>query len=253
MTYLGMGFGAILGYTAAYGFLNPGTIGYTFGVNNAWGAASVTLGGSGFASDWSFQWTTSAGGGGRISNRNPQNNIKMPVYQEPHDGRFFSQGYDEASKILVYNSKLQGVETAMYLTDNGYYFERTSGYVLGDMSKSVYSDMYTYYGRRGDGTPIYYGQNGIGDGVLYSIRRKWSYDDKTFSIYLDLGMGNKYRVLEYYHTHPRNTYLSASDPFQNIMPTYAIGWDGIKRGAPKMRYGGQELDEIIIVAPAIKR
>ena len=253
MTYLGVGFGAILGYSATYGFLNPGTIGYTFGVNNAWGAASITLGGTGFGSDWSFQWTTAAGGSGKISNKNLQTNIKMPIQQKPHDSRFFSQGYTEASKILVHNSKSLGVETVMYYTDQGYYFEQTNGYVFGDLSKNPYSNLYTYYDTRGDGTPIYYAQNNIEAGVLYSITTKGSLKNNTYTIYLDLGMGSKHRVLEYYHTHPRNTYLSVSDPFQDIIPTYAIGWDGIRRGANPMSYGGRELDEIIIIAPATKR
>lgn len=106
MTYLGMGFGAILGYTAAYGFLNPGTIGYTFGVNNAWGAASVTLGGSGFASDWSFQWTTAAGGGGQISNQDysyqtTKKAVDKSVENAKQSWDFSAYAYASTSLVLL--------------------------------------------------------------------------------------------------------------------------------------------------------
>lgn len=68
-TYLGVGFGAIVGYYTAYGLINPGAIGLTFGVNNSWGAVGLTLGGTGSLSNWDFHWSTVAGGGGGITNQ----------------------------------------------------------------------------------------------------------------------------------------------------------------------------------------
>jgi RHS repeat-associated protein len=106
-TYLGLGFGMILGYYATYGFLNPGTLGYTFGVNNAWGAASVTLSGAGFGSDWSFQWTTSAGGGGKMSNVDySYSTIKQNVDKSTNDAKqeWDLSAYAYASSSLIFLS-----------------------------------------------------------------------------------------------------------------------------------------------------
>lgn len=106
-TYLGLGFGAILGCYATYGFLNPGTLGYTFGVNNAWGAASITLGGTGFGSDWSFQWTTSAGGGGKMSNVDySYSTIKQNVDKSTNDAKqeWDLSAYAYASSSLIFLS-----------------------------------------------------------------------------------------------------------------------------------------------------
>ena len=66
-------------------------------------------------------------------------------------------------------------------------------------------------------------------------------------------MHPKYKVVEMYHTHPKNSYLSLDDPFQGIIPTYAIGWDGVKRGAAPRYKDSFLLDEIIIIAPATKK
>ncbi|MGI6073566.1 MAG: RHS repeat-associated core domain-containing protein [Fermentimonas sp.] len=251
-TYLGVGVGAIFGCYTTYGFINPGSIGYTLGVNNAWASSSVTIGSAGFGSDWSVQWTTAAGGIGKISDKSPQNNIKMPAYREPNDDRFFNLDYSEAVRLLVFKSKKLGVETVMYYTDKGYYFEQTSGYVFGEMNNSPNSYMYKRYGTRGNGSPIYYAENSINGGILFNIRTHGSIEDNSYSIYLDLGMGYKYKIKEMYHTHPKNNYLSIDDPFQGVIPTYAIGWDGFKRG-PAPKYGDSLLlDEIEIVAPTIK-
>ena len=61
-TYLGIGFGGILGYAGGYGLLHPGALGFTFSVNNAWGVIGLTIGGTGCLNDWTFHWTTVAGG-----------------------------------------------------------------------------------------------------------------------------------------------------------------------------------------------
>ena len=68
-TYLGIGVGAIIGYACGYGIANPGTFSYTFGINNAWVGAGLTLGTTGTLSNWDFHWSTIGGGGGGISNQ----------------------------------------------------------------------------------------------------------------------------------------------------------------------------------------
>lgn len=68
-TYLGIGVGAIIGYACGYGIANPGTFSYTFGINNAWVGAGLTLGTTGTLSNWDFHWSTIGGGGEGISNQ----------------------------------------------------------------------------------------------------------------------------------------------------------------------------------------
>ncbi len=106
MTYLGVGFGAFVGYTAAYGFLNPGTIGYTFGINNSWGGVALSVGGPGAASDWSFQWTTKAGGGGQISNRDyshqgAKQNAEKSINNAKKEWDFSAYSYAAPSLITL--------------------------------------------------------------------------------------------------------------------------------------------------------
>ena len=45
-------------------------------------------------------------------------------------------------------------------------------------------------------------------------------------------MGIRYEVLEYYHTHPNNSYISGSDMDIKYLNGYAIGWDGVWRSYP---------------------
>ena len=73
----------------------------------------------------------------------------------------------------------------------------------------------------------------------------------TYKPFLDLGLNEQYEVLKMYHTHPRNTFLSPDDPFQNVIQTYAIGWDGIRRGAPLKSGDAYLLEESTITAPRI--
>ena len=61
-TYTGIGIGALVGYVGGWYAVNPASLTWQIGV--AGGGGSAYLVGSG--SDWSFQWSDSAGGGGRI-------------------------------------------------------------------------------------------------------------------------------------------------------------------------------------------
>ena len=46
--------------------------------------------------------------------------------------------------------------------------------------------------------------------------------------------------------------LSPDDPFKKTIPTYAIGWDGIRRGNPVVIDGGIMLDDVVISCTRIK-
>lgn len=238
-TYLGLGVGAVLGYSCAYGLINPGTLGYTFGINNSVVGAGLTIGGAGSLNNWNLNWSTKAGGGGNISlNINPSKS-------KENDSRFFHGTQYEASKWLVYTSKKNNVEMAMYKTDYGYYFEQSEGYVFS--SKEMNRDRFAFVGTRPDGQYIYYAHNALDAGTLYSISQRR--DGKP---YLDLGMGQQFDVREMYHTHPRSTPLSPGDPLKNVIPTYAIGWDGVRRGNPVVVDGGIMLDDVVISGTRIK-
>lgn len=242
-TYLGLGFGAILGYTCCYGFLHPGTIGFTFGVNNSWGGVGLTVGGAGCLSHWDFRWSTITGSGGNI----PLKNDSYEKNKRQADSRFFHGSLYEALRLLVYLSKMNGVEMATYKTDYGFYFDQKEGYVFS--SSEIHNERYKLIGKRYDGDYIYYASNTKGAGTLYSIRTR-----RDGRPYLDLGLDWKFDVREMYHTHPNNTNLSPSDPFQGIIPTYAVGWDGIRRGPVTISEldGSILLDGVEIVRPAVK-
>lgn len=238
-TYLGLGVGAILGYSCAYGLINPGTLGYTFGINNSVVGVGLTIGGAGSLNNWNFNWSTKAGGGGNISL-----NINTSEPKE-NDSRFFHGTQYEASKWLVYTSKKNNVEMAMYKTDYGYYFEQAEGYMF--YTYETNDERHTFVGMRPDGKYIYYVHNAFDAGTLYGIRQRR--DGKP---YLDLGLGQQFDVREMYHTHPRSTPLSPDDPLKNVIPTYAIGWDGIRRGDPVVVDGGIMLDGVVISGTRIK-
>lgn len=224
-TYLGVVVGGIVGYACAYGIVNPGTFGYTFGVSNALGAAGLTIGAAGSLSNWNFRWTTAAGGGGNIS----INSNEIASKRHLSDSRFFHGSEYEASKLLVAYSIEKDVEAAMYKTAYGYYFEQTEGYFF---SKEVVTNkLARYIGTRPDGNHVYYVSNRKDGGRLYHVIDKVI--DGVSYPYLHLGLGQQFKVLEMDHTHPGSTSLSPDDPYQGIIPVHAIGWDGIKRGALK--------------------
>ena len=224
-TYLGVVVGGVVGYACAYGIVNPGTFGYTFGVSNALGAAGLTIGGAGSLSNWNFRWTTAAGGGGNIS----INSNEIASKRHLSDSRFFHGSEYEASKLLVAYSIVKDVEAAKYKTAYGYYFEQTEGYFFS--KEVVTNNLARDIGTRPDGNHIYYVSNRKDGGRLYHVIDKII--DGVSYPYLHLGLGQQFKVLEMDHTHPGSTSLSPDDPYQGIIPVHAIGWDGIKRGALK--------------------
>lgn len=166
-------------------------------------------------------------------------NIRQKKTNRPPNRNFFNATPAEVSKLLIYMSKSNNSEGIVYKTPEGYFFEKYSGYVFGDYSKH---GNFTYYGTREDGLPIYYGKNTLNKSVFYSVSAVRKDYKGNIEYYLDLGRGRRFPVLEYYHTHPKNTYLSDTD-MKLKLPGYAIGWDGIWRGAPP----SIELPEIYVI------
>lgn len=239
-TYLGVVVGGVVGYACAYGIVNPGTFGYTFGVSNALGAAGLTIGAAGSLSNWSFRWSTAAGGGGKTS----FNFNGVAANERFKDSRFVQTDWDHAVRLLVSASRRSRVEMAMYETEYGYYFEDTEGYMI--LSGATKNSRYKHVCTRPNGQMIYYTSNTFDAASLYHVA-DIEFGSGVFYPYLDLGCGQRVKILRMYHTHPQSTHLSPDDPYQGIIPTYAVGWDGISRGAlPGNRDDGYLWPEVII-------
>ena len=65
-TYLGMGFGAIMGGVVGAGIATPGSVVFAGGISTPYLSAGLAVGAVGKGSNWKFDfhWTTTAGGGG---------------------------------------------------------------------------------------------------------------------------------------------------------------------------------------------
>ncbi len=218
-TYLGIGFGALFGYVAGYGILHSETVGLAVGITTS--AGGLFLVGSG--SDWSFQWTTTAGGGGEIPLQEekgiPQiTSVNRPEY---YDERFYHGTETEAIEILVASSKIKNMETAVYELEYGYYYEYTSGYRKISASEPyIGDDLVIGYA---DGYYITYYENTLEQGRAYSAF------EMNKGLYIRYGFMQTTWVNQFYHTHANNTPLGYYDPFQDLVPCWAVGWDKVKR------------------------
>ena len=69
-TYLGMGFGAIVGGVVGAGIATPGSVVFAGGISTPYLSAGLDVGAVGKGSNWKFDfhWTTAAGGGGSVTN-----------------------------------------------------------------------------------------------------------------------------------------------------------------------------------------
>ena len=69
-TYLGMGFGAIMGGVVGAGIATPGSVVFAGGISTSYLSAGLAVGAVGKGSNWKFDfhWTTAAGGGGSVTN-----------------------------------------------------------------------------------------------------------------------------------------------------------------------------------------
>ena len=69
-TYLGVGFGAIMGGVVGAGIATPGSVVFAGGISTSYLSAGLAVGAVGKGSNWKFDfhWTTTAGGGGSVTN-----------------------------------------------------------------------------------------------------------------------------------------------------------------------------------------
>lgn len=132
-TYLGIGFGALAGYTGGYGIINPGTIAFAGGISTPYIAAGVTVGAVGQGTDWKFDfhWSTIAGGGGGISNSvyNPEDATNKAIKKAQWDYSAYMYAStslallaDDPTVVGVIDDLLipvaYGVATYQFLQDN---------------------------------------------------------------------------------------------------------------------------------------
>ncbi len=107
-TYIGIATGALFGYVGGYGIVHPGTISLALGITTP--AAGVYLVGN--QSDWSFEWTTMAGGEGSIETNKPTSiediirgsNSSIPVYTGGYSNYMeFNEQMDAYFNMAMYS------------------------------------------------------------------------------------------------------------------------------------------------------
>jgi len=115
-TYVGMLTGAAIGAVAGYGIAVPGSVTFSFGLfaNNSLGSIALSLGGiavGGSMSDWNFQWSTSAGGGGQYNfpDKNSSNKSNGSNHITNHnEQRNFERNYNSYLDQQLYNFSSAG-------------------------------------------------------------------------------------------------------------------------------------------------
>ena len=227
-TYLMMGVGAIIGAVAGYGIAAPGSIVFSFGLEVAtpWisagiGVTSITA--TGASSDWNFQWSTSAGGGGNVpvngkketkqekkNNASKKNNINKSHWI----GSYFQGTEKEAQDMLIDLSKRLNLETAYWSTSKGYYFEPIQGDAYGIEYSVIYNDIYnpipTFnvkdYNKSADYKTNDYKTNDYKTNYRYT-----PIDERNGTLYLNPNIFERSRIYSHAHTHPRNSMPSTQD------------------------------------------
>ena len=141
--------------------------------------------------------------------------ISMKMPERPKwSGSYFQGTEEEARQMLIYESKLFGIETAMWYTSRGYYFEPYQGTAYASTTNNgmISASEVGYYENtiRTCAYYTYYEINENGLNLVPSIFQR--------SIV-------SYRA----HTHPRSSFPSDSDKTYSQMLGYSgviYGWDG---------------------------
>ncbi len=145
-TYFGIGFGLFAGYTGGYWLFNPGALSVGFGlsVNSQWGSLAIGVGGitsTGVSSDFNFNWTTSAGGGGQFKffDNSSSKTLSSNHISENLNQKHFENNYN--NYINQQLSNFSNMDT---------YFDGASlGFELNQMALSPYiskMDEFTQFG-----------------------------------------------------------------------------------------------------------
>ncbi len=220
-TYLGIGFGGLFGYVGGYGLVHPGIINLAIGIGTPIGGVYLV----GNQSDWSFQWSTVAGGGGEVEvgEKHEAPPIRMPDMPK-WDGPFLQGTKEDAIEMLIFDSKYLGIETSIFCTNKGYYFDVYSG-------TNYYFDydelsLYTHSG------PVIFNYNkegGYFKNDMSHVGRYLRFNEKFGNLYISPRMFEFARIIWAGHTHPRSgPPMSADLLFARLYgcPMYVFGWNG---------------------------
>ncbi|MDP4267338.1 MAG: RHS repeat-associated core domain-containing protein [Bacteroidota bacterium] len=168
-TYLGMTIGGIAGAMAGYGILNPRTVKFALGIGSGLGEVFM----AGNNSNWSFQWTTSAGGGGEVPLNGQEETL--PPIQRPdrpdQNSNVVQMSVTEAGNMAEYIFNDRHKELAVWGTDKGVIFDKTEGVINGAYYENVedggiryepyklglFGEKYFNSGTEYDAKLIYYG------------------------------------------------------------------------------------------------
>lgn len=229
-TYVGIGFGGFFGYIGGYGLMHPGTMNLAVGIGTPIGGVCFV----GNQSDWSFQWTTIAGGSGEVElgkKQEPQP-IKMP--DRPNwDGPFFQGTEEEVIEMLISDSKYLGIEISIFSTSKGYYFDAYSG-----TNYFPDHDGLSLYEKSGPVIFNYNKETGYFKNDFSHAGRYIKFIEKNGNLYLGPRMFELARIIWDGHTHPRSTHPGSADLLMARLygfPSFVFGWNGIIYA-----YGGYE-------------
>lgn len=118
-TYLGLGFGALVGYYGAYGIVYPGSMSIAGSIGTPWISAGTSVAALGQGTDWqfNFQWTTAAGGGGQYGH---SGNAEVSVDKAIADAQSYYYNYYPHSQgssldpMVVLSTTLSGTSEVYY-------------------------------------------------------------------------------------------------------------------------------------------
>jgi hypothetical protein len=211
--------------------MNPGTVSLSVGASTPFGGAYLV----GSGSDWSFQWTTNAGGGGDLNlgkpvtfedivygTNNYTNYYTGGNVQEPSwNGPFFTGSLDEAIDWLLLSSKTFGVESSMWSTTRGNYFEPIQG-------NEYYSTMAYDFDLMGYRIQHLNVDNGWQINLPNKARRYNILEQIGGGLYITPNIFHRAQILYHAHTHPNNNPPGSSDSeFVGLYGIFGlvVGWN----------------------------
>lgn len=136
-TYLGMAFGAFGGYAIGAGMINI----FTFNACTPYISAGVAAGAVGGGTDWdfTFTWSTAAGGGGRISNIN--SNYAISVNEGIDNARWNHSAYQYAAMattiLLADDATVVGAADDVLIPAFYLYYMFLSDEMIGRRDKQI--------------------------------------------------------------------------------------------------------------------
>lgn len=112
-TYLGIALGAATGYMGGYGIVHPGSVVFVGGVSSPYISAGIALWGLGDGTDWKFDfhWSTSAGGGGGVTNSvyNPEQATDNSIKKAQWNYRSYKYASTLSLGVLANDATIVGI------------------------------------------------------------------------------------------------------------------------------------------------